>query len=108
MSDLDCVAMASSDPRIRAETTVPAEFTPDNGRAFIERQWSRVDNGEGVSLAVHARDIDVAVGLVVVMFRPQPGVVGLGYWVVPTARRSGYASRAVEFVGDWTCGVFSH
>ena len=37
MSDLDCVAMASSDPRIPAGTTVPAEFTPDNGRAFIER-----------------------------------------------------------------------
>jgi len=79
MGDLDCVAMASTDPRIPAATTVPAEFTSDTGRAFIERQWGRVDNGEGVSLAIHAREFNMAVGMVVLSHRPQPGVVGLRY-----------------------------
>jgi len=101
MGDLDCVAMASSDPRIPAGTAVPAEFSSDTVRAFIERQWSRVDEGEGVSLAIHARDADLAVGLVVISLRPQPGVVGLGYWIVPTARRSGYATSAVELASSW-------
>ena len=101
MGDLDCVAMASSDPRIPAGTTVPIEFTPDSGRSFIERQWSRFHNGEGVSLAIRARDVNLAVGLVVMPLRPQLGVVGLGYWIVPIARRPGYATSAVELVSSW-------
>ena len=38
------------------------------------------------------------------MFRPQPGVVGLGYWIVPTARHSGYASSAVGQLSSWAIG----
>ncbi len=33
-------------------TTVPSRFTAQEGRAWIERQWGRVDNGEGLSLAI--------------------------------------------------------
>jgi len=45
--DLDCVKEASSDPRIPQGTTVPAAFTAELGLAFIERQWSRAETGEG-------------------------------------------------------------
>jgi len=50
--DLDCIGEASTDSRIPQGTTVPAAFTPELGFAFIERQWSRVETGAGMSLAV--------------------------------------------------------
>ena len=35
------------------------------------------------------------------MFRPQAGVLGLGYWVIPTALGNGYATRAVRLLTRW-------
>jgi ribosomal-protein-alanine N-acetyltransferase len=34
--------------------------------------------------------------------RPQPGVLGIGYWVVPDARGAGLASRAVRLATQWS------
>src|SRR5215211_5768518 len=56
------------------------------------------------SLAMHAIEVDRAVGLISMMLRPQPGVVGLGYLVVPSFRRRGFARRAVALAGDWAIG----
>ena len=99
--DLDCIREAGADPEIPNGTTVPADFTPAEGLAFIQRQWSRATDGVGVSQAV----VDVkggrAVGLVIVSLRPQSGVGGLGYWVVPSARGAGMATSAVQLVGRW-------
>ena len=91
MDDVACIAEACTEPRIPSGTTVPRVYTPDAGRAFVERQWSRADNDEDVSLAIHPVSDHSAVGLVVLMLRPQPGVVGIGYWIVPSARSRGYA-----------------
>ena len=101
LDDLACIRDASADPPIPEGTTVPAEYSDDAGRAFIERQWSRLDNGEGISLAIESIPLGRAVGLAVLMLRPQVGVAGLGYWVVPSARRCGYATCAVQLLSDW-------
>lgn len=50
--DLDVVREASEDPFIPVLTTIPSEFTDQAGRAFIERQWSRPQTGEGYSWAI--------------------------------------------------------
>lgn len=102
--DLGCIEEAGIDPRIPGGTTVPAEWSVDEGRAFVERQWGRVEANEGVSLAMHSHALGRAVGLVAMMLRPQPGVIGLGYWVVPSARRRGLARRAVALASDWALG----
>ena len=65
------------------------------------RQWGRLEGGEGISLAVADEACDVARGLAVVLLREQPGVAGIGYWIVPGARRSGLASHAVALLSDW-------
>ena len=101
LDDLGCIWDASADPRIEEGTTVPAEYSDGAGRAFIERQWSRLDNGEGISLAVESTRMARAIGLVVLMLRPQAGVAGLGYWIVQSARRHGYATCAVRMISNW-------
>ena len=101
LDDLGCIRDATTDPRIPEGTTVPAEYSDSAGRAFIERQWSRLDSGEGISLAIESTQLSRAVGLVVLMLRPQAGVAGLGYWIVPSARRHGYATRAIRMVSNW-------
>src|SRR5207244_9628367 len=71
--DLGCVEEASWDPSIPAGTTVPARFTAAEGRAWIERQWGRAHNGEGLSLAIADAGLGGALGAGVLMFRRQPG-----------------------------------
>ena len=78
---------------------MPAEFTEAEGRAFIERQWARRDSGEGLSLAIAATG--EAVGLIVLLHREDPSVLGLGYWVVPESRSRGFASCAVNLIAPW-------
>jgi [ribosomal protein S5]-alanine N-acetyltransferase len=99
--DLATVETASADPRIPETTTVPAVYTRPEGEAFVRRQRARTAAGEGWSFAVaDARD-DEAVGCGVLLLRPQPGVAGIGYWLLPAARGRGLATRAVGLLTDW-------
>ena len=62
LTDFECVRLAATDPNIPLFTSVPAEFTEEGGVSFIERQWSRLKNGEGLALAVALQDSDLAIG----------------------------------------------
>jgi RimJ/RimL family protein N-acetyltransferase len=103
--DLGCVERAARDPRIPEGTSVPVEYTPEAGLAFIHRQHDRLTEGQGVSLAVADHGTDEALGLVILQPRPQQGVAGLGYWIVPEARRRGLAARAVGLMTGWGLGA---
>jgi ribosomal-protein-alanine N-acetyltransferase len=100
-SDVECIRLAGCDPDIPKGTTVPATFTPAEGLAFIHRQWSRVENGDGVTQAIVEIDGDRAIGLMWVALRPQRHVGGLGYWVVPPERGQGVATAALRLVTPW-------
>ena len=102
--DLDCVREAAADPRIPVRTTVPAVPTREAGEAFIRRQQQRAQDGEGWSSAIAEAATDRALGLLWLGARPQPAVVGLGYWVVPSVRRRGWARRAVLTATGWALG----
>jgi len=99
--DLECVREAATDPTIPPGTTVPTLFTPDEGLAFIRRQRQRIESGEGVSLAIAEASTDRASGGVWLGVRPQPGVIGLGYWVVPSVRGRGFGTRAARLAAAW-------
>ncbi|WP_457206066.1 GNAT family N-acetyltransferase [Nocardioides sp. P5_C9_2] len=99
--DVECIRLAGTDPDILRGTTVPADFTPAEGLAFIHRQRTRAHDGEGVSQAIVDAKSDRAIGLMWVALRPQPHVGGLGYWVVPQERGYGAATAAVRLVVPW-------
>jgi RimJ/RimL family protein N-acetyltransferase len=104
LDDTDCVRQAATDPSISAGTTVPTVYTIEKGHSYIQRQWSRIENAEGVSLVVADAKTDEPLGQLWIAIRPQPGVAGLGYWIVPDARQSGLATRAVRLASDWALG----
>jgi ribosomal-protein-alanine N-acetyltransferase len=60
-----------------------------------------------VSVAIADHDTDEALGLVILQPRRQPGVAGLGYWIVPKARRRGLAGRAVGLMTEWGLAGFA-
>ncbi len=99
--DIGCVREASADKAIPEGTTVPAVFTEEAGLAFVARQLARAESGEGLSLAIADAVSGRARGLVWLGVRSQPGVIGIGYWVVPAARGRGLARRAVHLATRW-------
>lgn len=101
MDDLDCIEAASTDPRIPQGTTVPAQYTEAEGRAFIERQWGRQTRGQGLSMAIAEATTDEAKGLVFLGLSRIRGHCDLGYWVIPEARQRGLGTDAVRLVSRW-------
>src|SRR5262245_63520028 len=86
--DLRCVEEAAEDPDIPKGTTVPATFTPAAGLEWLERQWSRADDGTGLSQAIADASSNEALGAAVLMAR-KPGKVEVGFWFIVRARCSG-------------------
>lgn len=82
---------------------MPAVFSEPEGLAFISRQKQRLDDDEGLSLAIADAKTDKALGLLWLPRRPQPRVVGLGYWLVPSGRGRGrgLGTRAVGLASEW-------
>jgi [ribosomal protein S5]-alanine N-acetyltransferase len=102
LADIDVVREASRDPYIPLITTVPRAFTEDEGRRFIERQWSRAGQGTGYSFAIADAGTDRAVGQVGLWLKDiGDGRASIGYWVVGSARGRGAAGSAVRALAAW-------
>lgn len=83
---------------------MPSPYSDVEGRAFVERQLSRVTTGEGIAQVIAEAGSDRAVGQIVILFRHPPAasnVAGLGYWIIDSARRRGFATRAVRLIVPW-------
>jgi ribosomal-protein-alanine N-acetyltransferase len=46
-----------------------------------------------------------AVGLMCLLHRQQPGVVGIGYWTVASRRRQGFTGRGLRLLSRWALGL---
>lgn len=102
LADIDAVREAASDPHIPLITTVPAAFTKDEGRRFIERQWSRAEQGTGYSFAIADASTGRAVGQVGLWLTDlDEGRASVGYWVVRSARGRRTAASAVLALTQW-------
>lgn len=102
LTDVDLVQEAARDPYIPLITTVPQVFTEDEGRKFIERQWSRAQRGAGYSFAIDNPDSGRGVGQVGLWLQAiGQGRAEIGYWVTAPARGQGAAAHAVAAITRW-------
>jgi ribosomal-protein-alanine N-acetyltransferase len=100
--DIDLVEEASRDDFIPLITSVPSKWTPHEGQAFIDRQNSRLSNGEGWSLAIVDQTSGRAVGQIGLWISHlHKGRADIGYWVAASGRGQGTASLAVQALSDW-------
>lgn len=106
MNDLDLVAEVAGDPLIPKITTVPSDYSPTAGEAFIERQWDRATTGYGYSFTIARSDGDRAVGQIGLWLpNRQEGRASIGYWIGQTHRRQGYAAAALAALSPWAFGA---
>lgn len=81
---------------------MPSAFTEDEGRLFIERQWSRAEQGTGYSFAVADAGTDHAVGQIGLWLKDLgEGRASIGYWVVRSARGRRAAARSLQALALW-------
>ncbi len=103
ISDLAMVRQASADPAIPPISSVPATYTDDAGRAFIERQHARASEGDGFSFVI-ARGDEPSAGLGSIglwLQEVESGRASIGYWLLTTARGHGLAACALRAVVDF-------
>lgn len=102
LTDLPMVEAASRDPFIPLISTIPSQYSEMEGMAYVKRQWSRFESGEGYAFAVAKQETDQAVGFVFVCFRGKDrGRASLGYWVIEDFRRQGVASTILKGIINW-------
>jgi RimJ/RimL family protein N-acetyltransferase len=104
LGDIHVVREASGDPLIPLITTVPpaSAYSADQGRQFIERQWSRAATGTGYSFVIADAASDRAVGQAGLWLSSLArGRGDIGYWVAGSARGRRAASHAVRAIVGW-------
>lgn len=80
---------------------MPAVFTDEEGRAFIERAWSRNDDGQALALAIARAGSNEAVGHLYLGLTRVTRQCRLGYWLIPEARRQGIGTSAIRLISRW-------
>lgn len=102
MQDIPALEQASHDKYITSMTSVPSVYTIEEGRAFVERQQKRREDGAGISLCIAEASTDAALGFIGLRLDNRArGRASFGYWVVPEARGPGLATAALRLVSPW-------
>ena len=106
VKDLALVREASSDPHIPKITTVPPNYTDEEGRLFLQRQWDRAATGAGYSFVIAEAEGDRGIGAIALWLRNiDLGRASIGYWVAPSARGRNAAWHALCAIRDWAFTV---
>lgn len=99
--DLHVIAEAGRDPYIPLITSIPARYTPDEGTAWLRRQWDQAAAGSGCPMAVVARATNEAVGMATVNGIDWAHLRGdIGYWILDRHRGHGFATAAASLLPD--------
>ena len=98
LSDLPLVRQATEDPYIPSITSLPATYSDDVGRAFIERQHRLATEGHGYPFVIcEAADPHQGLGALGLWLREiENGRASIGYWVIPSARGRHVAGVALR------------
>jgi RimJ/RimL family protein N-acetyltransferase len=101
-SDVPAIAAACQDPLIQHFTFVPPAYTETHARDWVGSGPRERERGEALSLVITPADGDELFGTVALL-RPdwRHRTAEVGYWVAPTARGRGAATRAVRLLAPW-------
>ena len=102
-ADLPAIEAASQDPYIPRITTVPSNYTPAAGDAWLTRQRGHLTNRRACPLAVVARSAEEGsehvVGFAAVnRIDWDAGTAAVGYWILAEERGHGYAKAALALL----------
>lgn len=98
--DVESIYEACQDRELQRFIPVPRPYARDDAVAYVDRtrrEWS--DGSKAAFAVVSAGDDDALLGSVNVAIAG--GVGNAGYWVVPSVRRRGVATRALGLITDW-------
>ena len=102
MTDLVLIHKASLDPLIPLITSVPSLFSEEKGESYIKRQWSRYEQGVGLSFAIADIDTDEAIGSIYLGLQNiEEGRASMGYWIIEDWRGKGIAKLALKTIAAW-------
>jgi RimJ/RimL family protein N-acetyltransferase len=97
-ADVTLVRGAASDPYIPTISSVPPAYNDDEGRAFIDRQLDRADEGHGYPFVIaRSSEPERGIGSAGLWLREiDSGRASIGYWLVPSARGENLAAWALR------------
>jgi RimJ/RimL family protein N-acetyltransferase len=98
LTDLPLIRSAAEDPYIPAITSVPAVYSDDAGRAFIDRQHGLAFDGHGYPFVIaDTTNPHHGLGALGLWLRDiESGRASIGYWVIPAARGDHRAAHALR------------
>lgn len=101
LDDAPAVFEACQDPLIARFVPIPLPYTEEVAREFVLRSRADWDNDDERCFAI----TDAATGEVlgsIARHGPRGHRAQFGYWLAPSARGRGFATRALRLITDWT------
>ncbi|HMJ36909.1 MAG TPA: GNAT family protein [Baekduia sp.] len=101
-ADVPAITAACQDPLIQRFTFVPPNYTEAHARDWVGSEPLARERGEALSLVIAPAGGDEVLGTVGLL-RPDwlHRTAEIGYWVAPSARGRGAATRAVALLAPW-------
>lgn len=98
--DADDLLQACQDEEIQRWTALPRPYLPEHAEHFLDICALRWVQGLATFAIVDAAETELlgSIGFVGI---PEDGVVEVGYWIAPQARRLGVATAATRLICDW-------
>lgn len=101
LEDAPAIAAACADPEIARWVPVPVPYSLADALAFlaiVQEGWS---SGSHATFAIEDRATGMLAGMIGVDRGAVPGRASIGYWLAPSARGRGFATRAVRLASAW-------
>jgi RimJ/RimL family protein N-acetyltransferase len=97
-ADVPEVTAACRDPEIvRWTTEIPEDYTEEHARSWIASTRDGWKQGRAELAITEEGTFAGAIGLVA----RQAWIAEIGYWIAPSFRRQGIATRALELLSAW-------